>query len=202
MYYDALSTNTVKITLTRKDMSDYSIREDCLRARSAETKRMLTRFLRRFQSESSLFAGRSADRLFLEAFPSDDGGCVMYVSTLGTQPLPPEETSSDSEAAAASASAPGTRTLMCIAGSLSDMAGLCAGLNGRLKSSSLYVLETRSEKCFVLIARAAISSADAVSRLMSEYGELSEDSTDIAFASEHGKRLCSGSAAALLAGLK
>ena len=121
MYYDALSRNTVKITLTGKDMKDYSIKSESLRSRNAESKRSLTSFLKKFQSESSLFPDHKAERLFLEAFPSDDGGCILYVSTLGSDILPPPE--------------PERRTtpLMCCTAALGDTARLCRSLTGKVR---------------------------------------------------------------------
>ena len=186
MYYDALSRNTVKITLTKKDMNDYSLRSDSLRVRNAETKRTLTRFLKRFRSESAIFPDKDIDRLFLEAFPSEDGGCVMYVSTLGMEPLPPLE-----------ASEPSVRTVMCVTGHLDAVLRLCAGLVGRVCASSLY----RLEKSYCLVAVIPSGEADVTARLIREYGEFSDDATDIAYAAEHGKALCRTDAAAVMAKL-
>ncbi len=186
MYYDALSSNTVKITLTKKDMSDYSIKSEALRSRSAESKRSLTRFLKKFQSESSLFPGQSADRLFLEAFPQDDGGCVVYVSTLGIDrdPVPsvPPMTS---------------LTLMCCASSFSDIARLAACIAGKVTASQL----CRFSGSYCLILTVPFDRTDDVIRLIPEFGEFSDDPTDIAYAGEHGDIICSENAAAVISGL-
>ncbi len=185
MYYDALSSNTVKITLTRKDMSDYSIKSESLRSRSAESKRSLTRFLKKFQSESSLFQDQSAERLFLEAFPQDDGGCVMYVSTLGIEPLGVSEPVRR------------TRTMMCSAGSFSDIARLGACIAGKTSSSVL----CRYSGSYCLIVRTSAVNCAEVSRLIEEYGELSDDPTDIACAEEHGNIICARNAARVISEL-
>lgn len=185
MFYDALSANTVKITLTSRDMSEYAIKSECLYDRSAASKRSLTRFLKRFQNESSLFAGRSAERLFLEAFPSADGGCVMYVSTLGIEDVPAE--TGDITPV----------TLMCICGDLSDIARFGAGIADRVSLSSLY--RTGEGWCLVMTAKS--SDSEALSRLAEEYGELSDDSVDIACTAEHAVCVCAENAAAMLSGL-
>ena len=174
MYYDALSRNTVKITLTRKDMQDYAIRSESLRARTAESKRSLTCFLKRFQSESSLFPDHSAERLFLEAFPSDDGGCIMYVSTLGTDILPPAENE------------PKYRTLMCITDSLASVIRLCDSITFPVHSSSL----CRTANGYCLIVKVSAADCDSLSHLIGEFGALSDDPTDIACICEHSARIC------------
>jgi len=163
-------------------MSEYAIKSESLRTRSAESKRSLTRFLKRFQTESSLFPDKSADRLFLEAFPSADGGCVMYVSTLGVEPLP------DNEKPLPAA------PLMCFAENLADLSGLCAGIAGRIHGSSLYKLSGG----WCLIVSAERSDIPYISRLAEEYGEFSDDTLDISCAAEHGSPVCRENAAAML----
>ena len=186
MYYDALSRNTVKITLTKKDMSDYSIRSESLRSRTAESKRTLTRFLKQFQSESALFKGQNAERLFLEAFPSEDGGCVMYVSTLGMEPLPPQEPEDI-----------GAHTLMCVTGELDSIVKLCAAIEETTGASALY----RFDGSYCLVLHIPSDMLVYSARMISEYGELSEDETDIACAEEHGEVICGSNAASVMAGL-
>ena len=185
MYYDALSRNTVKITLTGKDMKDYSIKSESLRSRTAESKRSLTSFLKKFQSESSLFPDQKAERLFLEAFPSDDGGCILYVSTLGSDILPPPETERR------------TAPLMCRTATLGDTARLCRSLTGKVRSSALYKLGGG----YCLILKVQTASAALVSRIIGEYGSLSDDPIDIAFVTEHGVPVCSSSAVSKLSAL-
>ena len=185
MYYDSLSAHTVKITLTGQDMSDYCLKSEDIRARNSASKRSLTRFLERFRTESSLFPDRSADRLFLEAFPSADGGCVMYVSTLGTEPLP-----DCGDVSPAS-------TLMCVSESLTDISRLAAAAGGHITCSALY----RISGGWCLVMKADSAEVPYLSRLIGEFGEYSDDSIDICCAEEHGALICRENAAETLAGL-
>ncbi len=185
MYYDALSKNTVKITLTDRDMRENSIRAEGLRTRSADSKRSLIDFLKKLQAESKLFAGKSAERLFLEAFPSEDGGCVLYVSTLGCDILPQPD------------SVPRRHVVMCGTATLADAAQLCRCVSRSVSGSSLYRLDGR----YVLLFRVRPSAADTVSRMIAEYGVLSDDPVDIAFTAEHGTVLCASGAVRRLTGL-
>ncbi len=184
MYYDALSRNTVKITLTREDMKDWSIKTESLRARTADSKRRLTSVLRKLQSENAVFPDHKAERLFLEAFPSDDGGCIMYVSTLGTDLLPSEPEKK-------------CKTLMCITRTFTDLTGLCAGLPREVRASALY----RLGNGYCLILKTSVSGESAVSHIIREYGELSDDPLDIACAAEHGSVICASGAVSVIRGL-
>ncbi|MBR5090766.1 MAG: adaptor protein MecA [Ruminiclostridium sp.] len=185
MHYDTLSRNTVKITLTRKDMKDYSLRSENIRSHSAESKRSLTGFLKKFRSEISLFPGHSAERLFLEAFPSDDGGCVLYVSTLGTEPLPP--------------SAPERKTaeLMCRTDTLDDAARLCRSVRSKVRRSALYTLDGS----YCLIIKVSDSDSDRLTHTIEEFGGLSDDPVDIAYITEHGTPVCAANAVRIMSEL-
>jgi len=185
MYYDTLSRNTVKIVLTRGDMDRYSLESASLRARSAESKRSLTGFLKKFQSESSLFKGQKPERLFLEAFPSDDGGCVLYVSTLGTGVLPPPETEDSSE------------TVMCTIGSFRDAAHFCRCISGKAERSALY--RFGSDYCMIISAATGVMCE--ICRLAEEFGEMTDEVSDIAYITEYGGEICAEGAAELIAEL-
>lgn len=185
MFYDTLSANTVKITLTKQDMQNNSLNAESIRSRTAESRRSLTRFLKRFQTESSLFPEHSAERLFLEAFPSDDGGCVLYVSTLGAEPTPSGSRRQHSV------------RIMCGSEDIESMISLCACISRRILSSSLY----RLDGGYCLVIRSSPDEAGAVSHIIEEFGELSEDETDIAYASEHGVLLCRANAAGIMSRL-
>ena len=185
MFYDTLSANTVKITLTEQDMRSNALNAESIRSRTAESRRSLTRFLKRFQSESSLFPGHSAERLFLEAFPSDDGGCVLYVSTLGAEPEPQPPRRSHSV------------KLMCASPDLENVISLCGCISKRVLSSSLYLFD--GDYCLIL--RASPGESDIVSHIIEEFGGLSDDETDIARACEHGKPVCRANAASVMSRL-
>ncbi|MBP3855513.1 MAG: adaptor protein MecA [Ruminiclostridium sp.] len=185
MYYDALSRNTVKITLSRKDMKEYSLKSESIRSRTAESKRSLMDFLKRFRSESALFPEHNAERLFLEAFPSEDGGCVLYVSTLGTEPLPQSATENR------------TRLLMCRTDTLDDTSRLCRGIGDYIDGSKLY----RLSGSYFLILKVSEGDTAALSHIAGEYGVISDNTADIAYITEHGKLICACDAVKKLAGL-
>lgn len=80
MNIEVLTNNTVKITLDNIDMTDYDVKYESLSQKSPDTKRLLIELLALVRLEKNL--DLSSERLFIEAFPKDDGGCMLYISPL------------------------------------------------------------------------------------------------------------------------
>ena len=192
MFYDPLSRNTVKITLTEADMEAYSLKSDCISGKTAETKRILTRFLKKFQKESSFFSGYNPERLFLEAFPQESGGCVLYVSTLGTlgalgsDEAPPEKPSKN-------------RPIMCSTQSFDALAKLSLGIVRLFGGCSTCLY--KDGVIYRLVAVPPRGNSLRLSQLMSEYGEVSDNPIEICSAAEQGVLICPKKAAERLAQL-
>ena len=80
MTIEIISANTIKIVLNEFDMSAYEVSFDKLDRSSPETKKLLIDLIRNIQEEKNI--DLSSERLFVEAFPKDDGGCLLYLSML------------------------------------------------------------------------------------------------------------------------
>ncbi len=184
MYYDALSTNTVKITLTEADMKEYLLKSENIGLKTEETKRIFSRILERFRKENTMFNGYSTDRLFLEAFAREGGGCVIYVSKLGR------------ERAESASKATESRVLMCTAGDINSVIKLSKGIEAMFPLSPSYLYHCNGSYRLIII-----SEKRYINRLfgiMSEYGEVSGDPIEICSVYESGKVICSESAVAKL----
>jgi len=86
MQIDILSSNTLKLTLSRLDMFDLDIKYESLSGKNPETKRLLAHVLKSIRLDNlnnKTGFDFSCDRIFVEAFPRPDGGCMLYVSNLG-----------------------------------------------------------------------------------------------------------------------
>jgi negative regulator of genetic competence, sporulation and motility len=88
MQIDVLSSNTLKLTLSKCDMSDLDIKYESLSPKNPETKRLLAHVLNSIQRESKTGFTFSGERLFVEAFPRADGGCMLYISCLEEETAP------------------------------------------------------------------------------------------------------------------
>ena len=93
MQIDILSSNTLKLTLSRLDMFDLDIKYESLSGKNPETKRLLAHVLKKIRLDKLNNAEQSqklgfdftCERIFVEAFPRPDGGCMLYVSSLETE---------------------------------------------------------------------------------------------------------------------
>ncbi len=180
MQFDTLSRSTVKITLSEEDMRKYSLCAKSLAKKNAEAKRALAGFLKR----ARLFREFNTERLFLEAFPCEKGGCILYVSGLDEAP---EGTTRD------------ISPLLCTVDGLDSFIKLCAGIyrffNGEY--SSAYAENGR----YSLIVFADADQLSAIRRIMSEYGEVISDSREVFRIYEHAENVCPSGAARAFARL-
>lgn len=174
MKFDTLNRSTVKITLSEEDMREYSLYGKSLTKKNAETKRTLALFLKK----AKLFRGFNTERLFLEAFPSEKGGCVLYVSGLD------ETTESRKQ---------DISPLLCTVDGLDSFVKLCAGVYRFFDAeySSAYAENGR----YSLIVFAAAKQLPLVKRVMSEYGEVISDTREIFRLYEHAISVCPSGAA-------
>ncbi len=92
MVIETISSNTIKIILNENDMSLYDISFDKLDRSNPETKRLLIDLIDNIKDEKNI--DLSSERLFVEAFPKDDGGCLLYLSILNSNvKVTPEKSS-------------------------------------------------------------------------------------------------------------
>lgn len=176
MKYDTLSRNTVKITLTEADMRKYSLSSDCISGHTAETKRTLTDFVNRLKEINPLFPEYEPERLFLEAFPRSEGGCILFISTLGREPFDLPKASCRS------------KRLMLITGDINSLSGVSRAISAlSLADAMLYYLNSE----FYLIIPCPRGKSALLSAAINEYGELSDSGYEIAAIEEHGRLISS-----------
>lgn len=178
MKYDSLSRNTVKITLSEADMEEYSLRAESIALRTPEIKRTLAELLGKMR----LFPEYRPDRLFLEAFPKKEGGCVLYVSTLGGEIQENEE-------------AP----LLCRTENLSVTVQLCFGLKNIMKNPAASVY--RYKNGYAVTVTPSAEDCGRIRSFLSEYGEVSRSNAEICSLSEYGVPVCEGDACEVLSRL-
>ena len=76
-----ISDSKLKITLTSDDMAQYELDCDTMNYDNSETRRA---FREIFDHAKSLTGFDTAgDRLFIQLYPSREGGCEMYITKLG-----------------------------------------------------------------------------------------------------------------------
>ena len=80
MIFEIISSNTIKITLTKNDMEFYNITFDKLDRSNIETKQLLADLIETIYTKQNI--DLSNEKLFVEAFEKEDGGCLLYLSSL------------------------------------------------------------------------------------------------------------------------
>lgn len=177
MKFDSLSRSTVKITLSEEDMNRYSLCAESITQKTDEAKRTLAGLLKK----ERLFRGSNARRLFLEAFPRANGGCILYVSGL-------EEAENNAPVGKA----------VCTVSGLDCFIRLCAGIYRICDGESAALADNGRYSLLLLAPQKQLS---AVLRVMSEYGEASTDEVEIRRLSECCKNICPSGAARTFARL-
>lgn len=76
-----ISDSKLKIMLTRDDMQQYAIDCDTVDYDNTETRRVLWSILDEAKHRTGFDA--AAERVFIQLYPSKEGGCEMYVTKLG-----------------------------------------------------------------------------------------------------------------------
>lgn len=82
MTIEIISSSTIKIILDEEDMLQYDISFEKLDRSNPKTKRMLVELIKSIKDETNI--DLSSERLFVEAFPKEDGGCLLYLSMLSS----------------------------------------------------------------------------------------------------------------------
>lgn len=80
MKIEMLDEKTVKVLLSKLDMNNYHLTYDEMDYRSPDTKKVLLRLLDEVKRQVKI--DLSGGKLFIEAFPYVDGGCILYVNLL------------------------------------------------------------------------------------------------------------------------
>ncbi|MCL2633466.1 MAG: adaptor protein MecA [Oscillospiraceae bacterium] len=186
MQIDVLSQNTLKLTLSRLDMFDLDIRYESLSGKNPDTKRLLSHVLRTVKLDKSTGIDFSGERLFVEAFPRPDGGCMLYISCLTDEKLKapekkpitqirrltPKTRLSDIDVPA--------RGILCRFDNLETLKGACAGLSWQLNLGTAQFTSTlygngNEYRLYI--------SGETPNSVLSEYGEIIEN--EFAYTAEH-----------------
>jgi hypothetical protein len=175
-------------------MFDLDIRYESLSGKNPDTKRLLSHVLKTVKLDKSSGVDFTGERLFVEAFPRPDGGCMLYISCLNEgadAPATVPRANKSRKAVAVSA------TLLYQFASIADLEGACRVLswqrtNGKLSfTSNLY---SRDNHYRLLINTA---NKKLASSIVSEYGR-EVCAKEITATKEHYKLLANDNAAELL----
>lgn len=176
MQIDTLAGGTVRITLALSDMYSYNIRYEDISGHSRQTRLALSKLIASIREREGL--SLSGDRLLIEAFPTKDGGCMLYLSCLGRADCRQNEKSGYRRG----------RYVLVESDCLDDMIALCHVLkiNCGNVCSVLYYLDG----CYRLIIPAFLK-ATLIETISREYAEVSLCESNIKCeTAEHYRLVC------------
>ena len=90
MRIEQIDKQTIKVILTPNDMEDLDITYEEMDYKDPNTKRVIFRTSASDKEETTIDLNRG--KLFIEAFPYADGGCVLYICTIGLEGQPNNQT--------------------------------------------------------------------------------------------------------------
>ncbi len=184
MQIDMLAGNTVKITLAPSDMTGYNISYEDISGKSRDTKLMLSKLIAAIREKNQI--DLSGERLLVEAFPKNDGGCMLYISCLGSA-------SRQTPSAKTQKPAKARREYYIVqSDSLDDVTALCVTLKkrGTNLQSSLYHCNI-NEKNIYRLCLCAAKIAPEIKGIIAEFMQpLAKSEAALCDTEEYFKLLC------------
>lgn len=189
MKIELLDDKTVKVLLSKIDMKSLNLCYDEMDYKNPQTKRVLLKLIEEIKKEVAI--NLNAGKLFIEAFPYADGGCILYVNVL-------EATKGMQEHQKKAKSGFDTPLIFSF-DDIDSLAKLSSRLNARyshiILKSSLYLWDSRY---FLMLYTYFKMEAELV-HLISEYGKAySKGSTQSAIIMEHAKELITADAVSII----
>lgn len=178
MKIEPLDDKTVKIVLSRLDMESFQLTYEEMDYKSPDTKRVLLKLIDEIKKEVDIDLTKG--KLFIEAFPYVDGGCILYVNilSLAEQESPKKyKTSFDTP-------------LIYTFDDLDSLSAVAERLNSRyshvILKNSLYLMEGK----YYLSIYTYFKLDSQISHLLNEYGHFfGKGAVSSAFVKEHAKEL-------------
>jgi negative regulator of genetic competence, sporulation and motility len=176
---ELIDKKTVRIFLSFDDMQQLCITYDQMDYKDPDTKRVILNLLQRVREQTSI--DLSEGKLFIEAFPHSEGGCVLYVNVVNPQmPIPlskPKRYKNNFNT-----------PIIFEFGNIDNVINVCDKLFNQyshlILKSSLYLLDQK----YMLLIYTYFKMDDKIVALVSEYGQLvGKGAVKGSFIKEHAK---------------
>ena len=173
-----ISESKLKIMLSPDDMKEYEIDCQSVDYGNTETRRAFWSILDRAKQQTGFDA--ASERVYIQMYPSRDGGCEMYVTKLGALGDGKRKDRSEKK----------ERRKPCLAYVFCDITSLlnaCRAIDGRRIDGESSAYAGRSGQCMLFFT----PKNDARSLdFIEEFGDRSDPTLALAFANEHLTCIC------------
>lgn len=189
MEFSLLGEDRLKVSLSPEELQELGVDYDSLDYQNPATRSILLQLLEQGRRSAGFYPRKA--KLYIEVFPREDGGCVIYFTRLST-----------GELTAAGRFLPGTAPEVYAFADHEVLIRACAGLQERyahrVLHSALYLLEGG----YRLVVHPLDYTDNLSSSFLGEYGRyVGRGAVLTAFCREHGTPLLEEDAIAVLAGL-
>ncbi len=216
MKIDILSETTLKLTLTEEDMKESRVCYEALSKQNTDCRKVLERLIEKGASPKT--AAMAAElleeesRLLVEAFPSANGGCMVYLSALNRgrpKRKPRAESAQESTQTANKGHSSGQDSqlldrqaeaspIIFETDSGEQLGKLCRRLETERKSGMKFSSKLFSNHiCYRLALTPLNTCSGRLTRILREYGTVTSSELIAAYTQEHFGELVGENAAEL-----
>lgn len=195
-----ISSNKLKIMLTNEDMARYALDAETADYDNTATRRAFWSILDDAKNQTGFNA--AGDRVFIQLYPSKEGGCEMFVTKMGLFCSLDE----DRKKSVSLLNGKSTKTLVERLGEndgrerigayvfdeLSSLLAVCHHLCCRKWRGKSEAYRGHDGKCYLILSERTKDMAAALDRLsfITEYGKVENADTVRLYIREHAKCIC------------
>ena len=183
MKIERLHEGKIKISLEWEDLRRMDTTFEELDYEKAETRKIISTLLK--QALEQIGFDCSNSRLLIEAVPSNDGGCLLYFTTINTNEYNRAKKPLKKQTVPYIFEFPDIDTMLNVISVIKEWASI------EFQSNSLYSLEGK----YVLVFQSSASFAGEAGGVLSEYGRMiGKGAAAAAYVAEHGTLICESDA--------
>ena len=181
----------LKIMLTEQDMVHYDLDCNCANYDNTETRRAFWSILDEAKHRTGFDA--ASDRVFIQMYPSKEGGCEMYVTKVGLLCASTEKAKKKKESTAEQ-----TKMLSFVFDSLRCLLEACRSVcfSVIIPPSQAFIDDLGT--CYLLLDSSGKYDITYLCSIINEYGKQVSNDTISVYIEEHGKNICSNRAIEVL----
>lgn len=192
-----ISSSKLKIMLTDEDMKKYALDAESADYDNTATRRAFWSILDDVKNQSGFNA--AGDRIFIQLYPSKDGGCEMFVTKMGllcamdenekkgaTLKMPKALIEKSTEGGGRE------RVGSYVFAELSSLLAVCRQLLARKWRGKSEAYRDRDGRCYLVLSERTRDMSATLDRLsfISEFGKSENTETVRLYIREHGECIC------------
>lgn len=189
-----ISESKLKIMLSEEDMIYYELDCSCASYNNTETRRAFWSILDEVKHRTGFDA--ASDRVFIQLYPSKQGGCEIYVTKVGL--LCTQMNKSDQENTISEQAAQTDGRMAFVFSSVRDMISACRLVEAAHASPKSNAWIDEAGVCYLFIDAPDGSQTGYICGIMNEYGNSATVYNASSYICEHGKLLCKEHAVEIL----